>query len=50
VEVTRLFSGELDAGEQHTFTWNPVAMPDGMYECLLRMNGQVEKLPMVLVR
>jgi hypothetical protein len=51
VEVARLFSGELDAGEQHTFTWNnPAALPDGVYECLIRMNGQVEKVPIVLMR
>jgi hypothetical protein len=50
VEVSRLFSGELNAGEQHTFTWNPSALPDGMYECLIRMNGQVETVPMVLMR
>jgi len=51
VEVARLFSGELDAAEEHTFTWNnPSALPDGAYECLIRINGQVEKLPVVLIR
>ena len=51
VEVGRLFSGELDSGEQHTFAWsNPTALPDGVYECLIRMNGQVETLPIVLIR
>ncbi|MDP4287608.1 MAG: hypothetical protein Q8922_06705 [Bacteroidota bacterium] len=40
VNVARLFSGELTAVE-HTFTWNPAGLPDGMYECLVRMNGRV---------
>ena len=47
VEVARLFSGELGAGE-HNFSWsNPTGLPDGTYECLVRMNGQVETLPVV---
>ncbi len=56
VEVARLFAGELGAGEEHTFTWNAtgVATGDGyatgMYECLVRMNGRVEKLPVMMVR
>jgi hypothetical protein len=50
VDVARLFSCELDAGEQHTFEWNNhTGLPDGVYECLIRMNGQVETLPMVLL-
>jgi hypothetical protein len=48
-EVTHLFFGELEAGE-HTFTWSATpGLPDGMYECLVRMNGRVEKLPMMLL-
>jgi photosystem II stability/assembly factor-like uncharacterized protein len=51
VEVARLFSGDLDAGHQHNFTFNNTAgLPDGIYECLLRMNGQTAKLPLVLLR
>ncbi len=57
VEVARLFSGELGAGE-HNFIWgNPTGLPDGVYECLVRMNGQVDDrsstvqtLPVVLMR
>ncbi len=50
VEVARLFSGELGAGE-HSFMWgNPTGLPDGVYECLVRMNGQVQTLPVVLMR
>ncbi len=50
VEVARLFSGELGAGE-HNFSWsNPAGLQDGVYECLVRMNGQVQTLPVVLMR
>jgi len=51
VEVAHLFSGELDAGE-HSFEWDAARMaaPRGVYECLVRMNGQIEKLPVVLLR
>jgi hypothetical protein len=50
VEVARLFSGELDAGEQYNFIWNnPTGLPDGAYECMIRMNGQTAKLPIVLL-
>ena len=54
VEVARLFTGELGAGE-HSFTWDagrnstygaPCAT-QGIYECLVRVNGQVETLPVV---
>ncbi len=40
-EVAHIFSGELSAGE-HTFTWNATGFPDGMYECLVDMNGHVK--------
>ncbi len=51
VEVAQLFSGELSAGE-HNFTWDAAKMaaPRGMYECVLHMNGQVETLPILLLR
>jgi hypothetical protein len=50
VEVARPFSGDLGAGE-HTFMWSkPTGLPDGTYQCLVRMNGQVETLPVVLMR
>ncbi|MDP4198876.1 MAG: hypothetical protein Q8922_15355 [Bacteroidota bacterium] len=49
VEVARIFSGELTAGE-HSFALNPSGLPDGMYECLIRMNGHVETLPVMLSR
>jgi photosystem II stability/assembly factor-like uncharacterized protein len=52
VEVARLFSGELGAGE-HSFTWDAgkdAYATQGVYECLVRMNGQVQTLPVVLMR
>jgi hypothetical protein len=51
VEIARLFSGELGAGE-HSFTWGAdgTSAPRGTYECVVRMNGQVETLPVVLMR
>jgi hypothetical protein len=50
-EVARLFSGELAAGE-HSFTWNAEknSIPNGMYECLVRMNGRVQQAGLVLMR
>jgi hypothetical protein len=50
VEVARLFSGVLGAYE-HSFLWgNPTGLPDGAYQCLVRMNGQMQTLPIVLMR
>jgi hypothetical protein len=47
VEVAHLFSGELGAGE-HSFMWgNSTGLTEGVYECLVRMNGQAETLPVV---
>ena len=55
-EVARLYSGELAAGN-HSFTWNAdrsstygAPAPRGIYECLVRMNGRVQAVPMVLAR
>jgi flagellar hook assembly protein FlgD len=48
-EVAQVFSGELSAGP-HEFTWNANEMPPGMYECVLRMNGRLEQMPMLLMR
>jgi photosystem II stability/assembly factor-like uncharacterized protein len=50
VEVARLFSGELGAGE-HNFSWDATQAgspaPRGTYEFVVRMNGQVETVPLV---
>ena len=37
-EVAHLYSGELATGE-HSFTWSDPNICNGMYECLVRMNG-----------
>jgi hypothetical protein len=43
IEVARIFSGELDAGER-SFMWSkPTGLPDGVYECVVRMNAEVER-------
>jgi photosystem II stability/assembly factor-like uncharacterized protein len=48
-QVARVFSGELDAGS-HNFTFaNTTGLPDGIYECMIRMNGRVGTLPLVLI-
>jgi hypothetical protein len=52
VEVTRLFSGELGAGE-HSFSWDAgknAYATQGVYECVVRMNGHMETVPVVLMR
>jgi hypothetical protein len=48
-EVARVFSGALQSGE-HSFSWDASGMPPGIYECLVRMNGNVERVGMVLAR
>jgi hypothetical protein len=48
-EVARLFDGEVDVGE-HSFTWDASGMAPGMYECIVRINGQSQRLPMMLIR
>jgi photosystem II stability/assembly factor-like uncharacterized protein len=46
-QVARIFSGELAAGE-HSFTWDANGMAPGMYECIVRMNGQAQRISMIL--
>ena len=41
-QVAQLFSGELMAGE-HTFSWDASEMAPGMYECVVRVNGNVQR-------
>ncbi len=41
-EIARIFSGELSAGE-HTFAWDATGLPPGMYECIVQMNGSVQR-------
>jgi photosystem II stability/assembly factor-like uncharacterized protein len=57
VEVARVFSGEVDASE-HTYTWGgPFPGPSrkresslnaGMYEVVVRMNGKVQAMPVIV--
>ncbi len=53
-EVAKLYSGELGNGE-HSFIWGTGGTPalqvaNGMYECLVRMNGAVQSAGIVLLR
>jgi hypothetical protein len=48
-QIARVFDGELTTGN-HSFTWNASAMPPGMYECVVWINGQMQQLPMLLAR
>jgi len=48
-EVAHLYSGDLAAGE-HSFIWSDPGICNGMYECLVRMNGMVQSVPVVLAR
>jgi hypothetical protein len=48
-EVARLFSGELEAGE-HFFIWDAKGVPAGMYECIVRMNGETQREGMMVIR
>ena len=49
LEVSKLFDGELDAGE-YSFSWDVHGMPPGTYECVVRTHGRVEVFPMKLLR
>src|SRR3954464_7672066 len=48
-EVARLFSGELDGGE-HSFTWDALGMPAGMYICVVKSVGEVKEIPLMLMK
>ena len=48
VEVSRLFSGELGAGE-HPFTWDASEMPRGIYICVARMKSEVKETRVILI-
>jgi len=42
-EVERIFSGEISAGE-HSFSWDSRDAAPGMYECIVRVNGSVQRI------
>jgi hypothetical protein len=47
-EVARVFEGALTSGE-HSFLWGkPTGLPNGMYECVVEMNGSVQQVPVVV--
>jgi photosystem II stability/assembly factor-like uncharacterized protein len=48
-EVAMVYSGVLDGGE-HNFSFDAsrLAAPRGVYECIVRMNGRVRTLPIVI--
>jgi hypothetical protein len=48
-QVARIFSGELAAGE-HSFSWDASGMAPGMYECIVRVNGNVQRVSMICSR
>jgi photosystem II stability/assembly factor-like uncharacterized protein len=47
VEVARIFSGELSAGE-HSFTWDASGMAAGIYFCKVRFDGKLDQIPVML--
>jgi len=48
-EVSRLFDGELEAGER-LFPWDARGVAPGTYWCEVRMNGRVKRAAMVVER
>lgn len=46
-EVAGIFDGEMGAGE-HSFTWDANGMAQGTYWFIVRMNGQTDRIPIVL--
>jgi hypothetical protein len=48
-EVKRIFSGEIEAGE-HSFGWDAISEPPGMYECIVRVNGNSQQIPIILTK
>ncbi len=49
MEVANLYSGDLAAGE-HGFTWSEPSICNGMYECLVRMNGELQSAGIIVMR
>ncbi len=48
-EVAKLYDGTLDAGN-HSFTWDAGGAASGAYICIVRMNGQVLRVPVVVAK
>ncbi len=48
-EVARVYEGELSPGE-HSFTWDASRAAPGMYECVVNVNGNVQRTAISLLR
>ena len=48
-EVTKIFDDELSDGD-HSFNWDATGLPPGMYECIVRINGNSQQIPIMLSR
>jgi photosystem II stability/assembly factor-like uncharacterized protein len=48
-EVARLYGGTLDAGN-HSFTWDASGAIPGSYMCVVKMDGQVLPVPVVVAK
>ena len=48
-QVARIYSGALGGGE-HSFTLDASTLPPGMYECVVRVNGNVQRIPLSHLR
>jgi hypothetical protein len=48
-EVARVYEGELSAGE-HSFTWDASSAAPGMYECVVNVNGKVQRTAISLLK
>jgi hypothetical protein len=47
MKVAHLFSGEVTAHEQN-LTWQPAGIPNGIYECLIRVSRHTQTVPLIL--
>ncbi len=45
-QVARLYMGELSAGK-HSFSWDASSMAPGMYECVVNVGGQTQRVSLV---
>jgi hypothetical protein len=48
-EVTQLYDGTMDAGN-HSLTWDASGATSGAYMCVVRMNGQVLRVPVAVAK
>lgn len=48
-QVAQIYSGPLSLGS-HSFIWSNPLVADGLYECVVRLNGNVQTIPIMLQR